>query len=181
MPSSDTLCWNQSAIIKVSYQSEEISMGFDCGHTDTMLDNTWKERIENITETVNLITEIGSEKEETVFVANELVVKISGINVLLKNIDVLERSSFDAPKEAMIELFGADIICGRKWSIGFMLMKRQSQIVYITIYLTIIGMMGLHFRISLFVIQIVSLLRRFPPFGWLTEQGILKIKMNFYQ
>lgn len=115
----DTLDWNQFPIVRAGFGAQTLPMGFDSGHTDTMLDSTWLARLPHAVSRTDTIQGIGSSKEETMNVAQTLQLKIGGAHVTLSNIEIFSRQIYGAAKGTMTGLLGADILKDRTWRIDF--------------------------------------------------------------
>lgn len=117
MPQSNTLKWDQFPIVTVGYEGEEIPIGFDSGHTDTMLDASWQSRIPELQAAVTMLQGVGSAAEETVWLANTLKIRMSGVWAVLQNVEVMNREICGAAQGRMFGLLGADVIAGKNWVI----------------------------------------------------------------
>jgi hypothetical protein len=118
MPPSDRLRWNRFPIVNVTSESETLPVGFDCGHTETMLDRTWLSRAENVTARTERIQGVGSERLTEVDTVRELRIHIGGAAVTLSDIDIVEQIC-GAEGTEMTGLLGADILAGRRWTMDF--------------------------------------------------------------
>ena len=118
MPSSDRLRWDRFPIVNVAWESETLPMGFDCGHTETMLDRTWFSRAENVTARTERIQGVGSERLMEVSTVEKLRLRVGGAAVMLSGIDIVEQIG-GAEGTGISGLLGADILAGRGWTLDF--------------------------------------------------------------
>ena len=118
MPPSDRLRWDRFPIVNVTWENETLPMGFDCGHTETMLDRTWLSRAENVTARTERIQGVGSERLMEVNTVGKLRLRIGGAAVTLSGIDIVEQIS-GAEGTGISGLLGADILAGRRWTMDF--------------------------------------------------------------
>ncbi|WP_167956167.1 retropepsin-like aspartic protease [Anaerosporobacter faecicola] len=112
---TDTLQWNRFPIIQTIYEGKILPMGFDSGHTETMLDYTWKERLQELNASESFLQGVGSGNTENVYVANQVEFQIDQAKVTLNNVEVYNRSISGAEEGSIVGLFGADILQHAKW------------------------------------------------------------------
>lgn len=117
MPLSDYMNWNNFVIINTKYNSQTVPMGFDSGHTDTVLDNTWLTRIKDYHKASTTIVGIASQKDECVNIVENLALVVSDIEIKFRDIEILEHSILGANENSLFGLLGADIALDKKWVI----------------------------------------------------------------
>ena len=117
MPLSDSMHWNNFVIINTKYNSQTTPMGFDSGHTETLLDNTWLTRIKDYYKVSRAIVGIASQKDECVNIVENLSLVVSDIEIKFRDIEILEHSILVASENSLFGLLGADMISDKKWII----------------------------------------------------------------
>lgn len=114
MPKNESLSWDSFPLIHIKYNGITYPVGFDSGHTESMLDETWIPRLHNLQHEHTTICGVGSTTEEEVLIAKEFVFKINETDIKLRRIEVAQHRIFGA-SENMCALLGADILCNAKW------------------------------------------------------------------
>ncbi len=125
--SLQNLHWDAYAILKAEWEGDEVFLGFDSGHTETMLDHTWLERLPGLGYRQDSITGVGGTSEEEVAVVPEITFqiasriagRIAGKNTTLRDVPVLQHAVHGARDARMSALLGSDIVQGRRWVIDY--------------------------------------------------------------
>jgi len=121
--SLQNLHWDSYAILKAEWEGDEVFLGFDSGHTETMLDHTWLERFPNLKYRQDSITGVGGTSEEEVAVVPEITFRLSGRiagqDVTLRDVPVLQHTVHGAQDPRMCGLLGSDVVQGRRWVIDY--------------------------------------------------------------
>ncbi|MBN1264893.1 MAG: retroviral-like aspartic protease family protein [Anaerolineales bacterium] len=117
--SLNNLTWDSFPIVSAKWEDEEIFLGFDSGLTETMLDNSWQKRLQNLRNTKDIIVGIGGSAEEDVAVADSFDLQIGNQTISLSSIPVMQHAIVGADSIKMSGLLGADVVQGRKWVIDF--------------------------------------------------------------
>lgn len=118
MPRSDRIRWDRFPVVNATWEKETLSMGFDCGHTETMLDGTWLSRVKDVTRRTERIQGVGSERLIEVNTVKGLRLYVGGAEVVVSGIDIVEQIS-GMEGTGMSGLLGADVLAGRRWVIDF--------------------------------------------------------------
>jgi hypothetical protein len=113
------LSWNNFPIIDCRWMNQNIKLGFDSGHTETMLDNTWQDKLEHLSSTTDTLSGIGGSSDETIAVAGSFEVTIGGKSIRLVNVPVVGHEIYGAGGNEMSGLLGADVVHNRRWLIDF--------------------------------------------------------------
>lgn len=117
MPGDHSLTWDRFPIFQVRFAGSNLPLGFDCGHTETMLDLSWKSRLPDLRRETTVTVGIGSTLEESVSLVPRLALSISGTAVTLENVEVLDRPIPGARPGSLTGLLGVDVVQGRRWTL----------------------------------------------------------------
>lgn len=118
LPVFDDIRWNRYALIEASFRGENILMGLDTGHTETLLACSWLPRVADAKKDLDTITGLGSTKRVNVMRTGVLPVTVSGQEICLNNLSIL-RGEIPGAVEGTEGLFGMDILEGRTWELDF--------------------------------------------------------------
>ena len=97
-------------MIAANYNEEEIHLGFDTGHTESMLGQRMIEKLNCKNQRGDLTTGVDGTTEEEVYTAERFEFSIGGTTIYLENVCVLKREIFGAKSDKMLGLLGVDII-----------------------------------------------------------------------
>lgn len=115
-PLEDSLKWDRFAKVLIEYHGETYSMGFDTGHTETMLDDSWLSRISGCRSSSAAVQGIGSQSVEEVHIVDTLTLRVSGQVVTLKNIEIMGHEIPGSSPGSILGLLGIDAVQGKRWS-----------------------------------------------------------------
>lgn len=113
----ENLEWNGFPILSLFYKGTKITAGFDSGHTDTVLDRSWKGRVPHAALKQSLISGVGSQQMEDICVTDTFTIQICGHPVVLRDIEILEHTLYGAPDGTISVLLGADILTDAVWKL----------------------------------------------------------------
>lgn len=117
MAPSDVLSWDRFPFLRVRYHGAEVPLGLDSGHTETMLDNSWQQRLGDLRPATTRTVGVGSAMEEPVLLAPALELGIAGTRICLHDTEVLNRPIPGVKPGTLTGLLGVDILQGRRWII----------------------------------------------------------------
>ncbi len=113
------LTWGNFPLIETVWKSEKILLGFDSGHTESMLDVKMADKLENLKSVIDSTQGADGEITEDAYVAEEFRFKICDTTVTLSNLIILKREIYGQGNNHMMGLLGADIVQNRQWVIDF--------------------------------------------------------------
>ena len=113
------LTWDNFPLIETAWKSEKIRLGFDSGHTESMLDVKMAEKLEDLKSVIDSTQGADGEVTEDAYMAEEFRFKICNTTVTLSNLIVLKREKYGQGNNHMMGLLGADIVRNRQWVIDF--------------------------------------------------------------
>lgn len=119
MPQSNSLSWNAFPIININYAGSNFSVGFDSGHTETLLDHTWALRLDDLKISKTITQGIGSKLTEQVKIADKLNFSIGKTPITLYDVEVVEHPIYGSIRESINGLLGADILSDAKWLLDY--------------------------------------------------------------
>lgn len=119
MPKNNSLSWDSFPIINMNHAGSDYPMGFDSGHTDSFLDDTWTIRLGDLKEAGAVIHGVGSVSEEEVKIVDEFSFAINKTDLTLYQIEIVQHPVYGAAGHQICGLFGVDIVCGAKWVIDY--------------------------------------------------------------
>ncbi|MGL4361764.1 MAG: aspartyl protease family protein [Cellulosilyticaceae bacterium] len=119
MPKSDSLSWNNYPIIRLDYLNTNFSVGFDSGHTETILDNTWLSILPDLKSSETVVHGIGSKSTKQVNIAKKLTFTIGTMPITLYDVEVIDDRIHGAIEDSLCGLLGADVIYAKKWSLDY--------------------------------------------------------------
>lgn len=117
MPKSNHMWHDCFLQFPIEYQGMKLIAGFDSGHTETMLDESWMNRIQEKTLLTSTITGINSISKEDVYQTLEVPLLVQGEEVILKNVEILSHKIHGAEKTKLCILLGMDIMKDRIWTL----------------------------------------------------------------
>ena len=94
-------------------------MGFDSGHTESMLDVKMADKLEDLKSVIDSTQGADGEITENAYVAEEFRFKVCDTTVTLSNLIVLKRGIYGQGDNHMMGLLGADIVWNRLWIIDY--------------------------------------------------------------
>ena len=115
-PQEDSLKWDRFPKIQIDYQGEKYPMGFDTGHTETMLDDSWLNRIQGLHSSSTVVQGIGSRSEEEVHIADRLTFFVYGQEVTLEHIEIMNYEIPGSVQGSISGLLGIDLVKGKRWT-----------------------------------------------------------------
>ncbi len=113
------LSWNQFPILSVEWNNAEILMGFDSGHTETILAASWCDHLSDLRTFSDTLTGLGGFSKEDVYIADKIEFMIDNQKILLTNVTILKHDIFGSAGDDMRGLLGADFVQNRKWKIDY--------------------------------------------------------------
>jgi hypothetical protein len=113
------LSWHNFPLVKVKWNGKTMLLGFDSGHTETILGKNMIERLDDLEKTIDSTVGADGTLEEEAYRAKAFSFAIGSTPVTLKNIVVLERDIFGQACPDMMGLLGSDILQGRKWVLDY--------------------------------------------------------------
>lgn len=117
MPKSNHMWYDCFLQFPIEYQGIKLIAGFDSGHTETMLDESWMNRIQEKTLLTSTIIGVNSISKEDVYQTLEVSLLVQGEEVILKNIEILSHKIYGAEKTKLCILLGMDIMKDRIWTL----------------------------------------------------------------
>lgn len=113
------LSWGNFPLIKVDWNKKTMFLGFDSGHTETILGKNMIEELDDLEMTIDSTVGVDGTLDEDAYITKEFSFTIGKTSVLLKNIMVFKRDIFGKVCPDMMGLLGSDIIQGRKWILDY--------------------------------------------------------------
>lgn len=113
------LTWDNYPLIETVWKDEKIYLGFDSGHTESMLGVKMADKLENLEPAVDSTYGADGEITEDAYITKEFNFTILNTPVSLHNLIVLKREIFGQGNNNMKGLLGADIIQNKKWIIDY--------------------------------------------------------------
>lgn len=120
MPSEGSLTWNRFMILEAEYNGEKLKIGFDSGHTDSMLDSSWRKRALQRKKDKVMRTGIGSSSEEDVWTTEKLLLTLHGVEVLLEKAEIISGEIPGAESGSICGLLGMDAVEKHVWTMDAM-------------------------------------------------------------
>lgn len=118
-PKQDNLIWDGFPQLPILFNGKPLVMGLDTGHTDTMLDYSWKERIPNAARQVTEIVGVGGSATETTCLAHAFTFDLGGVTRTLENVEIFNHP-IPGGKGKMCGLFGIDLVYGTTFELDFL-------------------------------------------------------------
>lgn len=115
----ENLFWDGFLMLAVNYNGEEMHLGFDTGHTESMLGQRMIEKLNCKNQRVDLTTGVDGTVEEEVYNAERFEFSIGGTPIYLEDVCVLKREIFGAKDNQMLGLLGVDIIQNKVMEIDY--------------------------------------------------------------
>lgn len=119
MPKSNAITWKQFPIVDVVFKDEILQMGFDSGHTETLLDNTWLRRLDQYDKKMTKIQGIGSSNTEQTYITKNLMLNFNNTSRLFHDIEIMNHKIYGGENNNLVGLLGADFIEGKKWTLDY--------------------------------------------------------------
>jgi hypothetical protein len=113
------LAWNNFPLIEIVWKSEKICLGFDSGHTESILDVKMADKLEDLKPVIDSTQGADGEITEDAYVTEEFRFKVCDTTVTLSNLIVLKREIYGQGSNHMMGLLGADIVRNRQWVIDY--------------------------------------------------------------
>lgn len=113
------LSWNNFPLIKVNLEKQPMLLGFDSGHTDTILGMNIIDKLDKLEKVIDSTVGVDGTLNEDAYITKKFSFTIGKTSILLKNIIVLKRNIFGQACPDMMGLLGIDIIQGRKWILDY--------------------------------------------------------------
>lgn len=113
------LYWDNMPIISGEYLNQNMFFGFDSGNTESMFSREFIPYLESKIEKSDKIVGIDGVREEMVYLAKHILLRIAGQEIELKDISVLESNIFPTKDFTVMGLLGADIIQNHRCIIDF--------------------------------------------------------------
>lgn len=103
----NNLSYSNFPIIKLKYKTEFVLFGFDTGHTDTVLNQTWMTKLDGLLPVDDEFCGVGGTSVERSFVTNNLAVAFEGEQFCLKA-TVLRHNIYGLENSSAVGLLGID-------------------------------------------------------------------------
>jgi len=116
MPEDGSLNWNRFVILKADHKGEKLKIGFDSGHTDSMLDESWLHRTLQSKKNHVRRVGIGSSSEEDVWVTEKVLLTINGSEVVLDHAEIINGEIPGAESGSICGLLGMDALKEKVWT-----------------------------------------------------------------
>lgn len=113
------LSWDKFPIINAIYKGNPIKFGFDCGHTESILDEGMADKLNDLHTSLDTTAGMDGMNQEEGNVITEFIFSIQDVQIALKDVVVLKRHVFGQSSEDMMGLLGADIVFGKYWEIDY--------------------------------------------------------------
>ena len=85
-------------------------------HTETMLDDSWLNRIQGLHSSSAVVQGIGSRSEEEVHIADRLTFFVYGQEVMLEHIEIMNHKIPGSEPGSISGLLGIDLVKGKRWT-----------------------------------------------------------------
>lgn len=113
------LSWNNFPLIKIAWKDKTVCLGFDSGHTESIIGSKMIEHFDVLDSTIDTTVGVDGILEEEVYITEEFNFSIGKTPVSLNNTIILKRDIFGQGCTDMMGLLGADIIQNRKWLLDY--------------------------------------------------------------
>lgn len=117
MPEDGSLSCNRFVILEADYRGGKLKIGFDSGHTDSMLDASWLNRGLQSSKVNVMRTGIGSSSEEEVWVTEKVLLTLKGTEVLLEKAEIISGEIKGSESGSLCGLLGMDVLEKKVWTI----------------------------------------------------------------
>lgn len=115
---ADNLQYDNFPTIKLKYRSEDVWLGIDTGHTETLLDKTWFSRLHDLHPVKDEFRGMGSSSVERSFVAENLELAFENEKFCLKKAKVL-RHSVNGLNSSAVGLLGIDFFENARFEMDY--------------------------------------------------------------
>jgi hypothetical protein len=112
------LSWDGFPVIRARWNGQEVLLGFDSGHTGTLLSGWWRNKLPGCRSAREQITGVGGGAEERVLIAPRLMLELGGKAIALEDVPILERDIYGSG-EGLTGLLGVDAVMGVRWTLDF--------------------------------------------------------------
>ena len=119
MPKKGNMRWDAFPEFSIAHDGKAYTVGFDSGHTESFLDNSWLKILDNLSNAKTVVQGIGSSIDEHIKIADSFSFTIDKTAVTLKNIEIADHIIYGAENSGICALLGADILEGACWTCDF--------------------------------------------------------------
>ncbi len=119
MPKKGNMRWDAFPSFSITHGVKAYTVGFDSGHTESFLDNSWLKILHNLSDSKTVVQGIGSSLDEHVKIADSFSFTIGKTSVILRNIEIADHEVYGAENSGICALLGADILEGTCWTCDF--------------------------------------------------------------
>lgn len=117
MPSNNALSYGNFPLIEINYRGQKFAVGFDTGHTETLLDDSWRNRLDNTRVDFTETAGVGSTLTEQVLVSDNFRFQWSLQEFCLKQVTVFQHAIYGA--DGVSGLLGIDFFENSVFEIDF--------------------------------------------------------------
>lgn len=105
---ANNLSYNNFPTITLKYKMGIVLFGFDTGHTETLLDQTWCSKLDNLQPVDDELCGVGSSSVEHSFIADNFEVTFENETICLDKVTVLKHSIYGLENTPAVGLLGID-------------------------------------------------------------------------
>lgn len=118
LPKANDISWNKFPLFHATWNNFKFIAGLDTGHTETMLNSCWEDRLNDFAWHDVELCGIGSSQVCRQKYAKKFAFCYHDLFISLQNIDIVEQIHGAFPE--METLFGIDILHNKKWELDFL-------------------------------------------------------------
>lgn len=112
--------WDNMPIVRTNVNLKDCYFGLDTGHTESVLSKLMYSNYEDLETEKDTFTGIDGQSQEDVKVVSDFQLEISGKQVLLHNISLVNRELFPAERKDICGLLGYDVLEGYSWVLDYL-------------------------------------------------------------
>lgn len=119
MPKKENMRWDAFPELSITHDGKAYTVGFDSGHTESFLDNSWLKILDNLSDSKTVVRGVGSSIDEDIKIADSFSFTIGKTAVTLLNVEIASHGIHGAGNSGICALLGADILEGARWTLDF--------------------------------------------------------------
>lgn len=105
---ANNLTYFNFPVIKLNYKTECMLFGLDTGHTETLLDESWRLKLDNLRSVEDEFNGVGGSSVEQAFVADKVELFFGKEKICLKKATVLRHPIYGLKNNRIVGLLGID-------------------------------------------------------------------------